>query len=96
MEIILILSPLLGPLAVMYFARRMGWRSVWLQLFMSGMIGAGCCAFLARAATAMATAVNPRDAMMRGALVGFVIGLAIGGLIVGINRFRSRKSQKTD
>ncbi len=96
MEIILILSPLLGPLAVMYFARRMGWRSFWLQLFISGMIGAGGCAFLARAATAMATAVNPRDAMMRGALIGFVIGLAVGGLIAGINHLRNRKSRKTD
>ena len=94
MELILIIAPLLGPIAAVVIARRLGWRSIWLQLLAAGVAGAGFGAFLANAASAMSTASNPQAAMVRGAWVGFLIGLAVGCLTIGIISLINRRSQK--
>jgi len=96
MELILLVSPLLGPIAAVYIARRLGWKSIWLQLLAAGVVGAGSGAFLANAASAMSTASNPQAAMLRGAGVGFLIGLAVGGLTIGAASLRRRLARKAD
>lgn len=54
-------------------------------LVMAAALGAGAVgAFLAQAGTAMASAVHPRDALIRGAAMGIVLGLLWGGICAGL------------
>ncbi|MFQ5640349.1 MAG: hypothetical protein ACE5IR_20410 [bacterium] len=80
MEWIFILSPASVPLLAVVIVRHFAPHSLWLQLGAAALGGAATGAFLLSAASAMASAVSPPAAMMRGAAVGSVAGLLIGGL----------------
>ncbi len=59
--------------------RLLGWRRL-PALLVAGAMGAALGAFLASAGSAMATAVDPSDAVARGAALGGLAGLGVGGI----------------
>jgi hypothetical protein len=67
---------------VLYFVLR---RRAVVAGVVTAVLGAAAGAFLASAGSAMATSVNPNDAMLQGAAIGFagsaVVAVAIGVLL---------------
>lgn len=84
MALILVTSLLWAPLVGFFGLRRLVPDSVMAQLVGTVMGGSAAGAFLASAASAMATAVDPNDAMRRGAMIGAGTGIAIGALCLGV------------
>ena len=96
MELTILLAPVIVPVAAMYIVRRLGWRSTWSQLSAAAILCAALGAFIGSAASAMASAVRPEIAMLRGAGAGLLFGLAVGILYLAIAVLRRRVAQKTD
>jgi hypothetical protein len=66
------------PWAGFALAQRMSGGRYLVSIAAAGAVGAGLGAFLASAAAAMATAVDPGVALMRGAGLGLLGGSAVG------------------
>ncbi|MCB1875407.1 MAG: hypothetical protein KDH88_05475 [Chromatiales bacterium] len=81
-----IVAFLILPLAAMAVAWRFGFRGAGQQILVAVVAGAVPGAFLAMAATAMASAVSPEQALLRGLLVGSLLGLGSGLLGVALTR----------
>jgi hypothetical protein len=56
-------------------------RRVLLAVVVTAVIGAAAGAFFASAGSAMATAVDPNDALVRGAGIGFIGSVGVAGLL---------------
>jgi hypothetical protein len=67
------------PLAAFAFGLRLTRRYL-PAILIAGLMGASMGAFLATAGSAMASAVHPRTAAIRGGGIGFAGGAAVGGL----------------
>jgi len=68
------------PLGGFVLAHRLTAGRLWPSVLAAGAVGAGISAFLATAGSAMATAVDPTTALLRGLGIGFLGGTVIGGL----------------
>lgn len=96
MEWIILVAPVIVPVAAMFITRRLGWRSTWLQLSAAAILCAALGAFLGSAASAMASAVRPEIALLRGAGAGLLFGLAVGVFYIAIAALWRRVGQKAD
>jgi hypothetical protein len=96
MEFLILLAPVVVPLAALYLARRWGWQSVWVQLGAAGITSATLGSFIGAAASAMASAYRPETAMLRGAGFGFLYGVGIGIIYIAIVALRRRLARKED
>jgi hypothetical protein len=56
-------------------------RRVLLAVAMTAVIGAAAGAFFASAGSAMASAVDPNEALLRGAGIGFIGSAGVAGLL---------------
>ena len=62
----------------------------WWGLMLAAIIGSMLAGmFIASAGSAMATAVDPDEALLRGALIGSGAGIVVGGLILLLARLVS-------
>ncbi len=87
LSVVLILS--VPAIVLMGLAFLLGVRQWWgllLPAIIGSMLGG---MFIASAATAMASAVDPQEALLRGALIGSGIGIVVGGLILLLARLVS-------
>lgn len=78
---------LLAPALLVIGVVRLLGVEQWWGILLAGMAGgAAAGAFLASAASAMATAVSNTAALLRGGFIGAVAGLAAGLLVLGLGR----------
>lgn len=70
---------------ILYFA--LG-RRVLLAVAVTAVIGAAAGAFFASAGSAMASAVDPNEALLRGAGIGFVGSAGVAGVLAFALRLR--------
>lgn len=68
---------------ILYFA--LGRRAV-LAAVVTALIGAAAGAFFASAGSAMATAVDPNEALLRGAGIGFIGSAGVAGVLAFVLR----------
>ena len=76
--VVLLIPALLGLLA----GRAIFRRSRIAQVLGAGLGGAATGAFFGSVSSAMATAVDPDQALLRGAGLGFVYGVAVGAILL--------------
>lgn len=69
--------------AVLYFL--LG-RRVWTAGVVTALVGAACAAFLVSAGSAMSTAVDPNEALLRGAAMGFAGSAVAAAVVAGLFR----------
>lgn len=87
LSIILIFS--VPPIVLMGLAFLVGIRQWWGLMLAAILGGMFAGMFIFSAAAAMASAVDPNEALLRGALVGSGAGIVIGGLILLLARLVS-------
>jgi len=81
---ILLLSAPAVAFLVFYFALR---RRAVPAVVVTGILGGVVAAFLSSAGSAMATSVDPQDAMLRGAGLGFAASMAVAAALASALKY---------
>lgn len=92
MEYVWLLLPIALPLAGYAAAWILGGRRAWLAILVAALAGSAVLAFIGVAVSALASAVDPVDAALRGAVIGFGAGGVLGALADVGRRLFTRRS----
>lgn len=81
MKFLIPILPLVAPILGYLAGWRWGGRRWWVAVLAAGLGGAALMAWIGAAVSALATAVDPAMAALRGAGIGLAGGVAVGGVV---------------